>query len=141
MSRRLEAEMSSQAARMVPEPWGEIPYFFAEHWGAFATAIAVCPPIPGSLHADFERRLELDGSYFVYRQLSPVEACDLTGWLDLLLQVEPMKFPPTVPSLCSLLASTSSSLEPLGSPCSGERVSEFSTMVSTSTGNVRIRYR
>ena len=85
MSRRLEAEMSSQAARMVPEPWGEIPYFFAEHWGAFATAIAVCPPIPGSLHADFERRLELDGSYFVYRQLSPVEACDLTGWLDLLL--------------------------------------------------------
>ncbi len=85
MSRRSEAHRSQQADKMIEEPWTEIPYFFTEYWGSFTTAVCVNPAMSQEIETALTRRIELDGSYFVYRHLQSEDAIDLTGWLTQLL--------------------------------------------------------
>lgn len=63
------------------EPWRDIPYFFVEHWGMFATAACVNPALSPAERDALVRRMELDGSYLIARTLDDAAAAHFSGWL------------------------------------------------------------
>ncbi len=65
--------------------WDDIPYFFVEHWGEFATALCINPPLNEEQHSALVRRMELDGSYLIHRQLTSSDVANFHNYLATLL--------------------------------------------------------
>ncbi|TNE44525.1 MAG: hypothetical protein EP343_30050 [Deltaproteobacteria bacterium] len=65
--------------------WDDIPYFFVEHWGEFATALCINPPLDEKQQSALVRRMELDGSYLIHRHLTPPDVANFHEYLATLL--------------------------------------------------------